>query len=104
MTRNEILDYLIKLQVVEKTSSRYNSILGDYKDDFIQYIYLQILELPDEKLIALFEKNELIYYILAICKNNALGKYSNFMKTHKQKNTVSIEDEDIQCLLQSRTD
>lgn len=102
MSRDEIISYIIKLQVVEKATNRFISILNDYKDDFIQYIYLQILELPEHKLIELFKKNELVYYILAVCKNNALGKYSKFMQLHKQKNTISIDNEDIQGILKSR--
>lgn len=104
MNRDEIINYIIKLKVIEKASLRYASMLYDYRDDFIQQVYLQILQMPEDKLLELFNKNELIYYILAVCRNNAINQYSDFAKIHLQKNTVSIEDEDIQSILQYRID
>lgn len=95
MNRNEIVEYIYRLKVVEKCASRFGNIIGQYKDDFIQYIYLQILELPDEKLIDLFSKGELIYYIIAICRNNALGRYSSFFKEMKEKYIIQYEDEEM---------
>lgn len=103
INRDDIINYIYKLRVVEKSATRFASVLGNYKDDFIQYIYLQILEIEESKLIELFSKGELVYYILAICRNNALGKYSAFFKEHRQKNIEEL-DEDKNSIQQSRFD
>lgn len=95
MSRNEIVEYIYSLKIVEKCASRFGNIIGQYKDDFIQYIYLQILELPEEKLIDLFSKGELVYYIIAISRNNALGRYSSFFKEMKEKHVIQYEDEEM---------
>lgn len=86
MNKNDIIQHIISLQIVEKLTSRFSNILKEYCDDFKQYIYLQILEMEESKLIELYNKNELIYYIIAVARNNALGSNSKFRKIHIDTN------------------
>lgn len=95
MSRNEVIEYIYNLKIVEKCASRFSNIIGQYKEDFIQYIYLQLLEIPEDKLLDLFSKGELVYYIIAISRNNALGRYSNFFKEIREKNIELYEDEKV---------
>lgn len=89
-TKSEIINHITTTQIVEKLANRFSSVLNDCKEDFIQYIYLQILELEEEKLQHLSKNNELGYYIIAIARNNALGMNSKFWRTHVDSNLEYI--------------
>ena len=92
ITKNEIIEYIYNIQIVEKCANRFINVLNEYKDDFVQYIYLQLLEIEEDRLKLLFRENELIYYIIAICRNHALGKYSAFKKEHIRENQIEINE------------
>ena len=77
---NEIIRYIQSMQVVEKLSSKYLHYLKSDRDDFVQEMYLIILTIPKEKLTALFERNELVRYIIQIVKNQLFNPKSNFSK------------------------
>lgn len=95
MTKNEIIEYLNRLQVIEKCASRFSNLIGQYKSDFIQYIYLQLLEMDESKLNSLFKKGELIYYTIAMCRNNAIGLYSPFKKSNSNIPNTQPLDENL---------
>lgn len=77
---DEIIRYIQSMQVIEKLSSKYLHYLKSDRDDFIQEMYLIILTIPKEKLTALFERNELVRYIIQIVKNQLFNHKSNFSK------------------------
>lgn len=78
MSREDILKYLLSQKLIEKLASRFYSQLGTNKQDYIQEMYLIICEIPENKLIHLFERGELIYYIISICRNQAVYTKSKF--------------------------
>ena len=77
---DEIIRYIQSMQVVEKLSSKYLHYLKSDRDDFVQEMYLIILTIPKDKLTALFERNELVRYIIQIVKNQLFNHKSNFSK------------------------
>lgn len=77
---DEIIRYIQSMQVIEKLSSKYLHYLKSDRDDFVQEMYLIILTIPKEKLTALFERNELVRYIIQIVKNQLFNHKSNFSK------------------------
>lgn len=77
---DEIILYIQSMQVIEKLSSKYLHYLKSDRDDFVQEMYLIILTIPKEKLTALFERNELVRYIIQIVKNQLFNHKSNFSK------------------------
>ena len=77
---DEIIRYVMSMQVIEKLSSKYLHYLKSDRDDFVQEMYLIILTIPKEKLTALFERNELVRYIIQIVKNQLFNPKSNFSK------------------------
>lgn len=80
-TKEDVITYILSQQIIEKLASRFSSQLGTNKQDYIQEMYLTILEIPDKKLVRLFEKGDLIYYIISICRNQAIYKKSKFNQT-----------------------
>lgn len=77
---DEIIRYIQSMQVIEKLSSKYLHYLKSDRDDFIQEMYLIILTIPKDKITALFERNELVRYIIQIVKNQLFNHKSNFSK------------------------
>lgn len=96
--KDKIINDIIKSNLVEKLASRYISYLKEDKDDFIQYIYLLLLEMPEDKIVSLHKRNELVFYITAVARNNALGTNSKFKKIHIDDNLIytnKIEDYEL---------
>ena len=77
---DEIIRYIQSMQVIEKLSSKYLHYLKSDRDDFVQEMYLIILTIPKDKITALFERNELVRYIIQIVKNQLFNHKSNFSK------------------------
>lgn len=77
---DEIIRYIQSMQVIEKLSSKYLHYLKSDRDDFIQEMYVIILTIPRDKITALFERNELVRYIIQIVKNQLFNHKSNFSK------------------------
>ena len=91
-TRQEVIDAIISLNVVEKLANRYFSALGNNKEDFIQHLYLIILEMPEERLIRLYDKGELVFYLMRIGRNQALYPKSDFNKNFNDPHIIYKED------------
>lgn len=77
---DKIIRYIQSMQVIEKLSSKYLHYLKSDRDDFVQEMYLIILTIPKDKITALFERNELVRYIIQIVKNQLFNHKSNFSK------------------------
>lgn len=81
---DKIIKNIIDLQIVDKIGKSYRRHLKDEKDDYLQDLWIKILEMPEEKLIDLYKSNELVYYLLAVAKNDIFNKYSKFNKKYKR--------------------
>ena len=77
-TKEDVITYILSQQLIEKLASRFSSQLGVNKQDYVQEMYLIICEMPEKRLVRLFEKGELVYYIMSICRNQAIYKKSKF--------------------------
>ena len=59
-------------------------------------MYLAVLEIPDSKIISLYEEKTLNFYILSICKYQATMNNSKFHTRYTNKlKTVPLNDEII---------
>ena len=91
---DEIIRYIQSMQVIEKLSSKYLHYLKSDRDDFVQEMYIIILTIPKEKLTALFERNELVRYIIQIVKNQLFNPKSNFSKKFERNiKKVQLEND-----------
>ena len=85
MDRDSILIEIYNKHIIERVCSAYWSKIGDLKEDCIQYIWLLICELPEKKLIDLYSKNQLDYYIYSIGRNQIWNDKSSFYQLYKGK-------------------
>ena len=91
---DEIIRYVMSMELVEKLSSKYLHYLKSDRDDFVQEMNIIILTIPKDKLTALFERNELVRYIIQIVKNQLFNPKSNFSKKFERNiKKVQLEND-----------
>lgn len=77
--KNNAINDLYKLNIPRKVW-RYKTNF----DDFSQYCYLQIMQIPDEKFVSLLEQGQLANYFYILClRQSAQG--SHFWNIQKGK-------------------
>lgn len=91
----EIFDSIYRLQLPEKIGKRMWSRFKQYRDydDYVQEMYLILLELPDEKVNSLFYRGELPDYFSKICFRQIANDSSYFHRLIDGRlETISIDD------------
>lgn len=87
MDRQSVLSYIYDTKLIERIASAYWSKIGELKEDYVQYIWLLVCELPEDKLVSLFNKNQLDFYIYSIARNQAWNDKSSFNKLYTEQLT-----------------
>ena len=82
-THNQIIEEIYNEKIIERCLAKYSKRMNGYIEDVVQDIYMMILEMPEDKLLKLYNDNELTYYILTICKNQCVNKYSKSNKKYQ---------------------
>ena len=82
-THNQIIEEIYNEKIIERCLAKYSKRMNGYIEDVAQDIYMMILEMPEDKLIKLYNDNELTYYILTICRNQCVNKYSKSNKKYQ---------------------
>lgn len=95
MSKNDIITEIYKKNLIEKLTNNFISKIGAYKEDFRQHLYLILCNIDEEKLIGLYERKELEYYLYYIAKAQVFNERSDFWKEHKGFLTIdhSLDDE-----------
>lgn len=94
MTNQEIVYCLSYSGIVEDIAHNIK-VTPDYYDDFVQDMYLTLLEYDNEKLNEIREKNQLKYFIARICLNNWNSKTSPFYCKYKRPLTHQNKNVDL---------
>jgi len=108
MGRNEILVEFWQSEEVNKAFSKMHPI--ELQDDLKSEVFLILSELPEDKLIALYDRKELRFYIVRVmlnlvqnANNQFYKKYRNFVEyTHKE--IIEIVQEDITDIVKISVD
>lgn len=100
---NKVVNELYNEGVIEElcTNMGVNPL---YKDDLIQEIYMILLEYNKDKIVEMYEKKQLKFFIVRIIKNQYNSCNSPFFKKYKKyytiidgntiNNEVDMEDND----------
>lgn len=78
MSRDSILEEVYKSQILNKMANKYISRLGGNVDDYISHCLLILCEMDEAKLVKLYNDNQLYFYIVRICVNQAVNSSSTF--------------------------
>lgn len=83
MTVNDIVEEIYKTNLLTELCENIGVTKNDM-DDFAQEIYLILLEYDEEKLIEIYNKNQLKFFIVRIIQNQYHSKNSPFYMKYKR--------------------
>ena len=97
MTKNEVVEKLAKERLVETIVSNIAKFANcdDALKDLSQNIYIDLLQKDDEKIVNLYESNQLRFFIVKMAKNNLFSKNSPFYKTLKKNANLTVDIDDL---------
>ena len=91
MTKYEIIDDLAKQKKIEKFINNTAKTSAPELDDLAQDIYVYLLEYDDEKIIGMYERNELDFFIARMILNQYISTSSPFYTKYKKFLNLSNE-------------
>ena len=91
MTKNEVVNIIAKERMVEQICSNIAKTNSDILNDLSQNIYIDLLLKDEEKIVNLYETNQLRFFIVKMAKNNLFSKNSPFYKTFKKNANLTVD-------------
>ena len=95
MTKNEVVNIIAKERLVEEIVFNVAKTNSDILNDLSQNIYIDLLMKDDEKIVNLYETNQLRFFIVKMAKNNLFSKNSPFYKTFKKNANLTVDIDDL---------
>ena len=78
MTKNEVVNMIAKEKMVEQICFNIAKSSDDLLNDLAQEIYLDLLQKDDDKIVHLYESNQMRYFVTRIVINNLRSKNSPY--------------------------
>ena len=91
MGRNEILIEFWELTEVNNAISKMKPV--ELQEDLKSEVFLILCELPEEKLIALYDRKELKFYMVRIMLNLVQNKNNSFYKKYRNFSELNSQEE-----------
>lgn len=92
MNKAEIVEYLAKTKYIENFINKIGKGESQFNiDDLCQDIYCDLLNKPEEKIVELWNNEELDYFCYRIICNQIFSKTSPYFKQYK--NIIYVDDE-----------
>ena len=95
MTKNEIIEIIAKERLVEQIVSNIAKSSDDLLNDLVQEIYLDLLSKSEEKIVNLYETNQIRFFVVRMVTNNLFSKNSPFYQTFKKNTNATINIDDL---------
>ena len=93
MTKNEIIETIAREKVVEQIVSNITKS-ADYDDtlkDLSQNIYVDLLSKDEEKIVNLYETNQLRFFIVRMITNNLFSKNSPYYQVFRKNANLTVD-------------
>ena len=84
MTKNDIINLIAKNRWVENIIANIAGDADDLLNDLSQDIYLSLMEKDDDKVIKLYNDNQLKFFITRMVLNNVHSKNSPYWMQYKR--------------------
>lgn len=91
MTKNEIIEIIAKERLVEQIVSNIAKSSDDLLNDLVQEIYLDLLSKSEEKIVNLYETNQIRFFVVRMVTNNLFSKNSPFYQTFKKNANLTVD-------------
>ena len=95
MTKNEVISIIAKERLVEQIVSNIAKSSDDLLNDLVQEIYLDLLQKDEDKIINLYETNQIRFFVVRMVTNNLFSKNSPFYQTFKKNTNATVNIDDI---------
>lgn len=92
MTKNEVIEIIAKEKMVETAITniaKTNS--DDTLKDLSQNIYIDLLLKDEEKIVNLYETNQLRFFIVRMITNNLFSKNSPYYQVFRKNANLTID-------------
>lgn len=93
VTKQNVIDHMIKDPFYEQVLFKFFETNKTYLDEFRQELWLILLQLDENKLITLYNKNEIKYFYIGIIKNQLISNRSPFHRKFRMSTTIEFEDD-----------
>lgn len=90
-----MVNIIAKERLVEEIVSNIAKTNSDILNDLSQNIYIDLLLKDEEKIVNLYETNQLRFFIVKMAKNNLFSKNSPFYKTFKKNANLTVDIDDF---------
>ena len=91
MTKNEVVETIAKEKMVEQICSNIAKSSDDLLNDLVQEIYLDLLTKDEEKIVNLYETNQIRFFVVRMVTNNLFSKNSPFYQTFKKNTNATVD-------------
>ena len=91
MTKNEVISVIAKERMVETAIANIAKTNSDVLNDLSQNIYLDLLEKDEQKIVKLYETNQIRFFVVRMILNNLFSKNSPFYQTFKKNANLTVD-------------
>ena len=77
--------------MIEQIVSNIAKSSDDLLNDLVQEIYLDLLTKSEEKIVNLYETNQLRFFIVRMVTNNLFSKNSPYYQTFKKNANLTVD-------------
>ena len=92
MTKNEVVNIIAKERMVEEIVSNIakSSDCDDTLKDLSQEIYLDLLSKDEEKIVNLYETNQIRFFVVRMVTNNLFSKNSPYYQVFRKNANLTV--------------
>ena len=93
MTKNEVVNIIAKEKMVEQICSNIakSADCDDTLKDLSQEIYLDLLSKDEEKIVNLYETNQIRFFVVRMVSNNLFSKNSPYYQVFKKNANLTVD-------------
>ena len=93
MTKNEIIEIIAKERMVEQICSNIakSADCDDTLKDLSQEIYLDLLSKDEEKIVNLYETNQIRFFVVRMITNNLFSKNSPYYQVFRKNANLTVD-------------
>lgn len=90
MTKREIIGRMAEERMVETAINNIAKTNSDVLNDLSQEIYLDLLQKDEQKIVKLYESNQIRFFVVRMILNNLFSKNSPFYQTFKKNTNATV--------------
>ena len=93
MTKNEVISVIAKDRLVEQICSNIakSADCDDTLKDLSQEIYLDLLSKDEEKIVNLYETNQIRFFVVRMVTNNLFSKNSPYYQVFRKNANLTVD-------------